>query len=346
VTDTDTLPTADESSRLAKNLARRRFLRGSAQMGVAAGGLALLSACGGSDSDSTATPTPTPTASSTSAIIDADALNLLLNLEYLQAQFFTFATTGSNISAIASTSSQADGGLFPGGGAALLTGTGTQGSVTGGRAVSFASATIGQYAREIAADDLAHLRFLRSALGSSAVAQPALNIDGGASGAFTRIAQLGGYAASGVTFDPYASDLNFLLAAFVLKDLAVTAMKGAATLLTSTLYLDAVGAMLATQAYHAALIRTTLYTMGAGTAAGQFSNARDGLDGSADIDQGITGTSTTANITPVDANGRVYTRTSGQLLNVLYLNSAAVTSGGFLPAGANGNIKTSAASNV
>jgi hypothetical protein len=337
---TDTIHTED-----SRGLARRQFIRTTGQFGVAAGGLALLSACGGS-SDDTATATATATSTSTSAIIDGDALSLLLNLEYLQAQFFTFVTTGSNISAIASTSSQADGGLFPGGGAALLTGTGTQGAVTGGRAVSFASATIGQYAREIAADDLAQLRFLRSALGTAAVAQPAINIDGGASGAFTKIAQLGGYAATGVTFDPYASDLNFLLAAFVLKDLAVTALKGASTLLTSTVYLDAVAGMLATQAYHAALIRTTLYTMGAGTAAGQFSNARDSLDGSADIDQGITGTSTTANITPVDANGRVYTRTSGQVLNVLYLNSAAVTSGGFLPAGTNGNIKTSAASNA
>lgn len=339
---TDILQTADDR----RSLARRNFLRGTAQIGVAAGGLALLSACGGSSDDTTVTPTPTPTPSSTSAIIDADALNLLLNLQYLQAQFGQFVTTGTNISAIADTQTTTGSGNFPGGGAALLTGTGTQGSVTGGRAVSFANATIGQYAREIAADDLAHLRFLRSALGSSAVAQPALNIDGGASGAFTRIAQLGGYAAAGVTFDPYASDLNFLLATFVFKDLVVTALKGVSTLLTSVVYLDAVAGMLATQSYHAALIRTTLYTMGQGSAAGQFSNARDGLDGSADIDQGITGTATAANIAPVDGNGRVYTRTAGQVLNVLYLNSAAVTSGGFYPAGVNGNIKTSAASNA
>jgi len=343
---TDTLPTADDRPRPASSLARRHFLRSSAQVGVAAGGLALLSACGGSsDDDSTVTPTPTPTPTSTSAIIDADALNVLLNLQYLQAQFGRFVTTGTNISAIANTQTATDGGLFPGGGAALLTGTGTQGAVTGGRAVSFANATIAQYAREIATDDLAHLRFLRSALGSQAVAQPAINIDGGASGAFTRVAQLGGYAAAGVAFDPYASDLNYLLAAFVLKDLAVTAMKGISTLLTNVLYLDAVAGMLATQAYHAALIRTTLYTMGQGAAAGQFSNARDGLDGSVDIDQGITGTATTANIAPVDSSGRVFTRTAGQMLNVLYLNSAATTTGGFLPSGANGNIKTSAASN-
>ncbi|RZF62961.1 ferritin-like domain-containing protein [Sphingomonas populi] len=338
---TDILSTTPSTAEDSRRLARRHFLRTTGQITVAAGGLALLSACGGSDnSGGTVTPTPTPTSTNTAAIINADALNLALNFAYLQAQFFAFATTGANISAIADTPAH------PGGGAALLTGTGQQGTVTGGRAVSFSNPTIAQYAREIAADDLAHLAFLRSALGSSAVAMPSLNIDGSASGAFSTFAQAAGYVASGVTFDPYASDLNFLLAAFIFKDVAVTAYKGVTTLLSSTLTLDAAAGLLTTQAYHAALIRTTLYTMGQGTAAGQFSNARDTFDGSADIDQGITGTATTANIVPADAQGRVYTRTAGQVLNVAYQNRAAVTLGGFFPAGANGNIKTSAASNA
>ncbi|MDF0486819.1 ferritin-like domain-containing protein [Sphingomonas sp. H39-1-10] len=354
-TATDLLSTSPSTAEDRRRLARRHFLRTTGRMTAAAGGLALLSACGGSGDGSTdtSTPTPTPTSTDTSAIINADALNLALNFAYLQAQFFTFATTGAGVAAVPDSNTpagQTDGkpkkGAYPGGGAALLTGTGQQGTVTGGRAVSFADPLIAQYAREIAADDLAHLAFLRSALGSSAVAMPSLNIDGGASGAFSTFARAAGYVASGVAFDPYASDLNFLLAAFIFKDVAVTAYKGVATLLTSTLTLDAAAGLLTTQAYHAALIRTTLYTLGQGTAAGQFSNARDAFDGSVDIDQGITGTATTANIVPADAQGRVYTRTAGQVLNVAYQNSAAVTSGGFFPAGANGNIKTSAASNA
>jgi len=355
-TATDLLSPSPSNAEDPRRLARRHFLRTTGQMTVAAGGLALLSACGGSDDSGggTTPPTPTPTSTDTSAIINADALNLALNFAYLQAQFSAFATTGAGIVAVPDSNTAAgkntDGtpkkGAFPGGGAALLTGTGQQGTVTGGRAVSFANPIIAQYAREIAADDLAHLAFLRSALGASAVAMPSLNIDGGASGAFSTFARAAGYVASGATFDPYASDLNFLLAAFIFKDVAVTAYKGVATLLSSTLTLDAIAGLLTTQAYHAALIRTTLYTMGQGAAAGQFSNARDTFDGSIDIDQGITGTATTANIVPADAQGRVYTRTAGQVLNVAYQNSAAVTSGGFFPNGANGNIKTSAASNA
>ena len=36
-----------------------------------------------------------------------------------------------------------------------------------------------------------------------------------------------------------------------------------------------------------------------------------------------------------------YSRTTGQVLNVAYLNPGVVTSGGFFPRGVNGAIKTS-----
>ena len=54
------------------------------------------------------------------------------------------------------------------------------GSVTGGAQVNFSDNTVRQYAREIAQDEAAHVQFLRTALGSSAVAQPAINISGDA----------------------------------------------------------------------------------------------------------------------------------------------------------------------
>ena len=348
--DQDTIALALEADD-RRRAARRHFLRTASQATFAAGGLSLLAACGGSD---TATPTPTdsatptPSPSSTDAIRDTASLNFALQLAYLQAQFFCFATRGTGLSALpdSNTAGVTSPYAVPGGGAALLTGTGTQGAVTGGAAVTFTDPLVGEYAREIFADDLAHLKFLRSVIGSSAFAMPAINIDGGAAGAFTQAARLAGYVGSGATFDPYASDVNFLLAAFFLKDVAVTAYKGATTLITATLYLDAAAGLLSTQAYHAGLVRTTLYTKGQGTAAGQFSDARDSLDGSTDLDQGIVGDSTTANISPTDAQGRTFTRTAGQVLNIAYLNAAAVTSGGFFPSGLNGTIKTSANSTV
>ncbi|MDQ2877602.1 MAG: ferritin-like domain-containing protein [Pseudomonadota bacterium] len=317
-----------------RRIERRRFLRSASQASIAAGGLALLAACGGSSTPTdpgTTTGTPTPSPSSTDQLHDQDVLNFALNLEYLEAQFYLFATTGSGLNA------------------SLLTGVGTQGTVVGGRAVTFTDPIVAQYAREIAADELAHVGFLRSLLGGAAVAMPNINIDGSATGAFTAAARKAGVVTSAQTFDPYASDENFLLGAFIFEDVGVTAYKGGSILLNSLIYLDAAAGILATEAYHAGLVRTALYAKGLAmpslrTQAGQISDARDSLDGSTDDDQGIIGTATASNITPADANGFVYTRTAGQVLNIVYLTNTATVGGGFFPNGLNGNIRTSAAS--
>lgn len=321
----------------ARRAERRRFLRLAGGATAVAGSLALLSACGSDDDDDdtpSPTPSPSPTATASTGQQEADALNFALNLEYLEAQFYAYAATGVGLSAD------------------LISGTGTAGAVTGGRAVTFADPIVGAYAREIAADERAHVAFLRSVLGSAAVAQPAINIDGGATGAFTAAARAAGLVGAAGTFDPYASDENFLLAAYLFEDVGVTAYKGASSILIYTAgYQEATSGLLSAEAYHAGLIRTTLYQKGIATpslrtGADAISEARDALDGTAatqDYDQGISGTATAANITPADTNGLVFSRSPAQVLNVVYLNRAAVSAGGFFPAGVNGNVKTSAA---
>ncbi|MDB5677686.1 ferritin-like domain-containing protein [Sphingomonas bacterium] len=315
---------------------RRRFLTLATSGAATLGGLGLLSACGKSGSSSgtaTPTPTPTPTATSTAtAQADIDILNFALNLEYLEAQFYLYAVYGTGLS----------GALTVGGGGAAA------GTVTGGRQVAFTDPLVAQYAREIAQDKAAHVNFLRTALGTAAVAMPNINIDGSATGAFTAAALAAGVVAAGGTFDPYASDENFLLGAFIFEDVGVTAYKGATPLITSNVYLTAATGALAAEAYHAGLIRTVLYAKGLATPslrtqAGQFSNWRDSLDGTSDDDQGVTGDATTSNIVPADGNGIAYSRTTGQVLNIAYLSKAAVVGGGFFPNGVNGNIKTSTA---
>lgn len=309
---------------------RRAFLRTAGAATAGAAGLAMLSACGGDDGG-TITPMPTATATSTT-LGDADVLNFALNLEYLEATFYSYAALGAPLSP------------------ASTGGVGTAGTVTGGRAVSFTDQVVAQYAREIAQDEINHVLFLRQALGSAAVALPSLNIDGGASGAFTAAARAAGVVSATGTFDPYASDENFLLAAYIFEDVGVTAYKGASPLITNKTYLEAAAGILAVEGYHAGLIRTTLYAKGIATtpslitAAGQISDARDSLDGSSDDDQGIVTASGGANLVPLDANGIAYSRSTGQVLNVVYLNKAATSSGGFFPSGVNGTIRTSAAS--
>lgn len=263
-------------------------------------------------------------------ITDADILNFALNLEYLEAQFYSFAVNGAGLPN------------------SSLTGTGTQGGVTGGRQVTFTDPAVQQYAREIAQDEVAHVNFLRQALGSAAVAQPAIDIGSDPNGAFSTAARAAGLIGAGQSFDPYASDENFLLGAFIFEDVGVTAYKGAAPLLANKTFTEAAAGILAVEAYHAAIVRTTLYRKGIQTpalidATEKISNARDQLDYPIDDDQGIAPIGNQSNIVPLDANGLVFGRTTGDVLNIVYLNSGAVPKGGFFPNGVNGNITVSSA---
>lgn len=321
---------------------RRNFLRFAGGSALAVGGATLLSACGSDDEDLAPTPvSPAPAP----ALNDADVLNFALNLEYLEAQFYAFAAFGVGLNN------------------SLLTGTGTQGAVTGGAQVPFTDNVIREYAREIAIDEVAHVAFLRSALGTAAVAQPAINISGGtatAPGAFTAAARAAGVIPSTGVFNPYADENSFLLGAYIFEDVGVTAYKGAAPLITNKTYLEAAAGILAAEAYHAGLVRTVLYRRGLDattmlrTNANRISNARDSLDGGGastatfaanDLDQGITGSDpTVSNIVPADQNAIAYSRSPGQVLNIVYLTNASTSMGGFFPNGVNGNIRTSAAS--
>ena len=261
---------------------------------------------------------------------DADILNFALNLEYLEAQFYFYAVFGQGLPND------------------LLTGTGTQGAVSPGRAVAFSDPLVAQYAREIAMDEVEHVRFLRTALGSARVAQPAIDVSAAPNGAFSNAARAAGLVGPNQPFDPYASDENFLLGAFIFEDVGVTAYKGASPLITNKTFLEAAAGILAVEAYHAAIVRTTLFRKGIQTpalidATEAISNARDSLDGATDLDQGIRPIGTSSNIVPLDANGLAFSRSAGQVLNIVYLNRMAVTAGGFFPAGVNGPIRTSAA---
>jgi hypothetical protein len=275
----------------------------------------------------------TARSASAQTLTDADILNFALNLEYLEAQFYLLAVNGTGLPN------------------ASLTGTGTRGNLQGGRQVTFTDPVVRQYAKEIAADEAAHVNFLRAQLGSAAVSMPEIDIRGGA--ANTPFGAAAAAAGLPATFDPYASDENFLLGAFIFEDVGVTAYKGAAPLITSKIFLEASAGILAVEAYHAGLIRTVLYAKGVATpalrtSADAISNARDGLDGASDLDQGIspigTGETRQSNIVPLDANGIAFSRSAGQVLNIVYLNRLAVTAGGFFPNGVNGTIRTSAAS--
>ena len=310
-----------------RRAARRKFLKAAGVATAAIAGSSLLDACGGDDNNGSSNNTTPAT-----QISDGDILNFALNLEYLEAEFYSYATTGAGLNSN------------------MLGGSGTQGSATGGRQVNFSDPVVAQYANEIAGDERNHVAFLRQAIGSTAVAQPAIDIGTDPNGAFSSAAVAAGLITKGQSFDPYASDMNFLLGAFIFEDVGVTAYKGASPLIKSSTYLDAAAGILAAEAYHAGLIRTVLYSKGQQApsiidATEAISNARDSLDGPSDDDQGVrAGAGGASNIVPADSNAIAYSRTTGQVLDIVYLTKVAAQKGGFFPNGVNGTINMSTAS--
>ena len=312
----------DMINRSAENATdRRNFLKAA---GVAGLGVVGATALPGAASAATAATPAAATArasavkSSAIPISDSAILNFALNLEYLEAEFYHFAAFGH--------------GLAYG----LTTGKGTRGGVTGGRKVNFASRSIRNYATEIAHDETRHVMFPRQALGVAKVAQPSIDIQY----SFTAAARAAGLIGPHQTFDPYANENNFLLAAFIFEDVGVTAYKGAAPLITNKTYLEAAAGILAVEAYHAGLVRTSLYEKGLQAPARAISVARDKLDGPGDDDRGI-GTPFVANIVPRDINAVAFSRSPDRVLNVVYLTPDVATKGGFFPAGVNGEINQS-----
>jgi hypothetical protein len=300
-------------SRSAENAQdRRNFLRSAGAAGLGVVGASAVGVLAG--------PAVASAASSPEArVSDGAVLNFALNLEYLEAEFYSHAVHGHGLPE------------------RLTTGKGTHGGVTGGREVKFSSRGLRQMAQEIAGDEYDHVRFLREALGGAKVARPAINIKQ----SFTAAALAAGLIKPGQAFDPYANGKTFLLAAFIFEDVGVTAYKGAAPLIHNKTYLGAAAGILAVEAYHAANVRTELYSRGLSAEANAISAARDSLDGTSDDDQGVTRNGR-VNIVPTDSNGIAFGRTTGQVLNVVYLNPKRVSSGGFFPHGVNGAIRTSA----
>lgn len=246
---------------------------------------------------------------------DATVLNFALNLEYLEAEFYLRASIGRGLASVDTT------------------GQGTFGNVFGGRKVNFATPLIAGYAREIANDEERHVKFLRLALGNARVARPAINL----STSFTAAARAAGLITATQTFDAFANETNFLLAAYIFEDVGVTAYKGAARLIADKNILEAAAGILAVEAYHAGEIRTILASRGLYAPAQAISNARDSLDGASDLDQGI-GTASQPNIVPTDVYGVAYSRSPQQVLNIVYLGANASQSS-FFPRRLNGAIR-------
>ncbi len=139
-----------------------------------------------------------------SSITDADILNFALNLECLEAQFYSCAVYGQPLSA-------------------ELTGNGP--APIGCQSANFTNDDIYSIAMDVANNEIAHVNYLRNALGNYSVQCPLVNIGSAFSDAANAVLN----TTLSPSFSPYVNDLYFLHGAFIFEDVGVTAYKGALT---------------------------------------------------------------------------------------------------------------------
>ena len=284
-TNNSALPSAD----------RRNFLKGAGTAGLALAGGAVL---GGTNALAQSTSAPAFTAT------DIAVLNFALNLEYLEAEFYTKAFYGVTLEQY---------GI-------ATNGVGNAGPTTGGAKVNFefllnaddffevkqeASGRLQAIAQQITNDEQTHVKVLRGLLGANAIAKPAINLD----------------ATNG-----FANFKKFLNQARDFEDVGVSAYGGAATLLSTTA-LGYAARIALVEAYHASNLRLLVAENGV------KSPAIDALD--------VPPPPTGQLYFTVDSNALAITRTPSQVLAIVYANATAGTaSGGFFPNGVNGSITT------
>lgn len=310
---------------LIDNLERRAERRSDRRKAIAMGGAALAGLM-----------LTTRLAQAQSTVTDADVLNFALNLEYLEAQFYTLATAGIfiNDASVGISIDSGDGAVK---GGAVVTKAGTNVAIP---AVSFTTQALQDYAKETATEEQNHVKFLQGGLkGAGAVSVAMPNID-----LFNSFNALATAAGIGPAFDPFADETSFLLGAFIFEDVGVTAYNGGATLLKDPNLLQYAAGILAVEAYHAGSIRTRIYAAGAAAQglSQQIAAARTSLSqaaGHMGTDDTGVGTASNGNATIVDAdaNAITYVRQPAEVLNIVYGGKAG--GGAFFPNGLNGTVK-------
>ena len=279
---------------------RRRFLKGTsmAGLGLAGAGLAGSALFTTAKSVLAASPQGTPTLSAS----DIAILQFALNLEYLEAEFYTFATTGKSITAL---------GIG-------VSGLGDSDDHTvGGEKVNFSptgwernreeeeDAPLTVIAQQIAKDEQEHVQILRTALGSNVIARPKIDL-----------------AALGVV----GNRTQFLTLARAFEDVGVSAYGGAAPLIQSSAILGVAARIALTEGEHTGALRLLVALNSVKTSP---VDAQDSVPPPSGMEFFS------------NQGGLTIVRTPSQVLSILFgSNKPGTNKGGFFPEGVNGSINT------
>lgn len=297
-----TAPTAEQKANHHINIARS-LNRRNFMAGIGITGAAIAGAgllTGCGDNAAT-------TVVKAAGVSEADVLNFALNLEYFEATLYSYLVTGADIPSAS---------------------TGGTGTITGAPAkLTGLPPLVADLLAEVYFDEISHVNDLRSAIGSGAVTRPNLNL-------------------SAITAT------NYLSLARLIEDVGVTAYAGAVTLLPTAANIQAAAQILAVEAFHAGALRLLAIQNGtaySGTTPDNYDvkpadpGASLAAAGPTTANGGFFATAGASGATTAQTGtfpGFAYQRTTSQVLAIVYGSATAGTaSGGFFPAGLNGNIK-------
>ncbi|GFP86455.1 desiccation-related protein pcc13-62 [Phtheirospermum japonicum] len=275
--------------------------------------------------------------------VDSDYVELALNLEYLETEFFLWGALGQGLDAL--DHDLAMGGPPPFGAqkANLL--------------------RIKDIIEQFGYQEVGHLRAIKDILKTYYFPRPPLDIS--ANSFATLINKALGQTLN-PPFNPYANDINYLIASYAIPYVGLTAYVGAASELKAPAFKKLVAGLLGVESGQDAVIRTLLYqhwnqpvwpyqnpnpphgyyTVADFTA--KISALRDALGGDGIKDEGI-------RVDPKQgAEGRIagnvlagnnqsvaYDRSPAETLRIVYASGNESVPGGFFPGGAYGNIAKS-----
>ncbi|CAL5345624.1 unnamed protein product [Camellia sinensis] len=267
-------------------------------------------------------------------VSDIDLLEFPLNLEYLEAEFFLWGSLGYGLDSIAPNLTM--GGPPPVG-------------TTKARLDPFTKDVILQFAFQ----EVGHLRAIKNTV--RGFPRPLLNLS---AEAFGNVMNSAFGRALKPAFDPYANELNFLLASYVIPYVGLTGYVGANPKLQSPISKRLVAGLLAVESGQDAVIRGLLYerarekvkpygiTVAAFT--DRISELRNKLGSAGVKDEGLIVPTfqgaegkLRGNVLAGDQNSVGYDRTPEEILRIIYSSGDEHVPGGFYPKGADGRIAKS-----
>ncbi|MED6134987.1 hypothetical protein PIB30_042085 [Stylosanthes scabra] len=262
---------------------------------------------------------------------DADLVEFALNLEYLEAEFFLYGALGYGLDVVNPNLTQ--GGPTPYGGK-----------------IAHLSPIIKDVTLQFALQEVGHLRAIKKWV--KGFPRPLLNIS---SETFGEIIDKAFGEKLNPSFDPYANDINYLIASYAIPYVGLNGYVGANPLLKSTNAKSLIAGLLGVESGQDAVIRALLYerwnqrvrpydfSVAAFTNA--ISGIRNTLGRGGVKDEGLlvpkelgAEANVTGNILAGNSYSVAYARTPQEILRIVYGTGHEGVPGGFYPKGGDGDI--------